>query len=91
LKPKLENKKLTGPAMIPFHHTISNNISKLLKKHIRMVHVPKRKTIQMLRSAMDGLELKFTDVYWIPRECRKVFVDRVVRLSRRGARNTSDI
>jgi hypothetical protein len=40
---------------------------------------------------MDGLELKFPGVYQIPRECRKVYVDRVVRLSRRGARNTSDI
>lgn len=92
LKPKLENKKLTGPAMILFHRTVSNKTSKLLKKHnIRMVHIPKRKTTQMLRSAVDRLEFKFPGVYRIPCECRKVYVDRVVGLSRWGARNTNYI
>jgi hypothetical protein len=75
LEPKLKNKKPTSSAMIPFHHTLSNKISGLLKKHnIRRIHIPKRKTAQMLRSAKDGLELKVPGVYRIPCGCRKLHV-----------------
>lgn len=76
----------------PWYHFIvpwpikSENFWRNIK---RMVHIPKRKIIQMLRSAMDGLELKFPGIYRIPCECWKVNVERVVGLSRRGARNTS--
>ena len=50
----------------PFHNTVSNKIIKLLKKrNIRLVHIPKRKAVQMLRSAMDKLQLKFPGVYMV--------------------------
>ena len=53
--PKLENSKPTG--MI-YHHTISNKNSKLLVKHnVSMIHSHKKETVQILRSAKDGLYL----------------------------------
>jgi hypothetical protein len=55
---KLENKKCMCTAMMPYQYTISNNISRLLGKHnIKTIHSPKRETVQMLRSAKDGLDL----------------------------------
>jgi hypothetical protein len=43
-KEKLENKKPTGTAMI-YHHSISNKISKHLRKHnISMIYSQKRET-----------------------------------------------
>jgi hypothetical protein len=75
LESKLVNKKPTGTAMIPLHHTISNKIITLLKKHtIRTVQIPKKKTAQMLRSAKGGLEHRVPGVYRIPCECGKVYV-----------------
>jgi len=60
----LENKNPTGTATIPFHHAISHKISRLLRKYdIRTIHIPKRKTAQMLRSAKDGLKLKIQGVF----------------------------
>ncbi|GFG30771.1 hypothetical protein Cfor_10855 [Coptotermes formosanus] len=74
-EPKLENRKPTDTAMILFHHTISNKISRLLRKHdVRMIRIPTWKTAQMLRSAKEGLELKVPGVYQIPYECRKGYV-----------------
>jgi hypothetical protein len=58
LEAKLENKKPTGTATIPFHYAISNKICRLLKIYIRTIHIPKRKTAQMLRFGKDGLKLK---------------------------------
>jgi hypothetical protein len=43
LEPKLENKKPTGTATIPFDYAISNKICRLLKKYnIRIIHIPKK-------------------------------------------------
>jgi hypothetical protein len=77
---KLINKKLTCTAMIEFHHTISNKISRLLRKHgVRTIHIPKRKPVQMLRPAKNSLELKVLGVYWILHECGKVYVGQSCR------------
>jgi hypothetical protein len=47
----------------------------LLKKlNMRTIHIPKRKTAQMLKSVKVGLELKFPGVYRIMLECGKVYV-----------------
>jgi hypothetical protein len=66
--------KPIGTAKIPFHQAISNKISRLLRKYIRTIHIPIRKTAQMLRSAKDGVKLKIQGVCQIPRECGKVYV-----------------
>jgi hypothetical protein len=48
----MENEKPTGTAMIQFYHTIHNKISRFQKKNnIRRVHIPRRKTAQLLRFA----------------------------------------
>jgi hypothetical protein len=39
-----------------------------------MVHIPKTKTAQMLRSSKAGLKLKVPGVCWILLECVKVYV-----------------
>jgi hypothetical protein len=66
LELETENKKPTATDMIPFHHTISNKTNTLLKKHsIRTIHIPTRKTAQMLKPAKDGLELKVPGVHRI--------------------------
>jgi len=76
----MENKKPTGTAMIPFHHTIHNKISRFLKKHnITTVHNPKRKTAQMWRFAKDELELTVLGVYQIMCKCREVYVRHSIR------------
>jgi len=72
---KAEKKNPTGTAIMLFYQTISDKINKLLSKcSIKTVPIPKRKTVQMLRSAKAGLQLKIPDVYWIPIECVKVYV-----------------
>jgi hypothetical protein len=60
--------------VISLHHTTGNKISRLLKEYVRTVHIPKRKTAQMLRSANDGLELKAPGVDRTPSECGKAYV-----------------
>jgi hypothetical protein len=77
LEPKLENKKSTGTSTIPLHRAIRNKISRLLRKYnTRTIHIPKRKTAEMLRSAKGGLKLKIQDVYRISCKCGKVYVGR---------------
>jgi hypothetical protein len=51
--------------MLPFCHTISNKISRLLEKcNIRTIHIPKkRETTQMAEVCQVGLELKVLGVY----------------------------
>jgi hypothetical protein len=45
---------------------------RLKKLNIRTIHIPKRKTAQMLRSAKAGLELKISEAYQILLECGKM-------------------
>jgi hypothetical protein len=71
----LGKKKPMGIAMIPFLHIFSNKISRLLVKHdVRKIHIHKRKTLQILRSAKNGLEHKVPGEHRIPCECGKVYV-----------------
>jgi hypothetical protein len=54
---------------------VSNKISRLLTKYnIKTVHVPKKKTRQLLRTAKDDLGFKIPGVYRIPCECGKVYI-----------------
>jgi hypothetical protein len=49
-KPKLKDKKPTRIARLATHKSYSNKISRLLAKfNIRMVYIPWKKTIHMLR------------------------------------------
>jgi hypothetical protein len=46
------------------------------KNHnVRTIHIPKRRTVQMLRSAEDGIDQNIPGVYRIPCECRNVYVE----------------
>jgi hypothetical protein len=59
---------------------MSNKISRLLARHnIKTVHIPKKKNIHMLRMVKDDLGLKVPGVYWIPCECRKVYMGQMGR------------
>ena len=59
LKPKLGTNKLTGSAMLSYQHTISNSISRLVRRNnTRTILIPKRKTVHMLRSVKDERNLK---------------------------------
>ena len=75
LELKLKKSKFYSIAIMLFHHTISNKISRLLYKcSVWTVCIPKRKTAQMLRSAKARLQLKVPGIYLILFEYRKVYV-----------------
>ena len=54
---------------------MSSKISRLLAKHkIKAVHIPAKKTINMLRPVKDNLGLRTCGIYCIPCKCSKVYV-----------------
>ena len=61
LKPKnrqgSKQTKLQIKKFLPFHHTSSYKISRLLAKHVRTIHVPGKKTIHTLWSLKDSWDL----------------------------------
>jgi hypothetical protein len=61
---KLKDEKPIGIARFPYNKSYSNKISRLLAKfNIRTVHIPQKKTIQMLRSVKDDLGLNVPGMY----------------------------
>jgi hypothetical protein len=53
-------------ALIPYHKTITNKISRLLAKYnIKTIHIPQTKNMHMLRPVKDDLGLKVPGVYRI--------------------------
>jgi hypothetical protein len=59
---------------------MSNKISRLLTEYnIKMVHVPKKKNRQLVRTTKDNLGLKILGVYHIPCECGKVYISQTGR------------
>jgi hypothetical protein len=57
-KPKLKDAKPTRIARLQYHKSYSSKISRLLAKfNVRTVHIPRKKTIHMLRSVKDDLGL----------------------------------
>jgi hypothetical protein len=73
-KTTTEKEKPIGVAILPFQHTTSYKISRLLRKFNTTVLMPVKKTSHMLRSVMDDLGLKASGVYSIPCECGKVYM-----------------
>lgn len=60
--------KSTGVAILPFQHTISYRISRLLRRFsIKTIHIPFKKISRMVRPVKDNLELKVSGVSSIPR------------------------
>jgi hypothetical protein len=54
---------LWGVALLPYKHSISNEISRLLAKYkIKKIHMPLKKTITTLRLVMDSLRIKTPNV-----------------------------
>jgi hypothetical protein len=68
-----ETKTAADTASLPFQYT-SHKISRLLAKHIRMSHMPRKKTIHTLRLFKDSLGLKIPGVYCIPCNCTMVYI-----------------
>jgi hypothetical protein len=58
---------------------MSNKFSRLLTKYIKTVHVPIKKSRQLLKTAIDHLGLKIPVVYRIPCECGKVYIGQTGR------------
>jgi hypothetical protein len=58
---------------------MSNKFSRLLTKYIKTVHVPVKKSRQLLRTAKEDLGLKIPGVYRIPCECGKVYIGQTGR------------
>jgi hypothetical protein len=79
-KPKTESEKLVGVALIQYEHSTSNKIRKLRAKHkIKTVHIPAKKTINMISPVEDNLGLRTSGIYCIPCECGKVYVGQISR------------
>jgi hypothetical protein len=79
-KPKIDPEKPVGVALLPYHHSTSNKISRLLAQHkIKTVHIPAKKTTNMLRPVKDNVGLKTCGVYCIPCECGQVYVGQTSR------------
>jgi hypothetical protein len=61
---KLKDEKPIGIARLPYNKSYSNKISRLLAKfNTRTVHMPWKKTIQVLRSVKDDLGLNVPGMY----------------------------
>jgi hypothetical protein len=74
-KPKTQSEKRVWFALVPYQHSALNKISRLLAKHkINTVHIPAKKTINMLRPVSDNLGLKTCGISCIPCKCGKVYV-----------------
>jgi hypothetical protein len=79
-KKKLNKDKLTGTALLPYQHSTSHKISRLIAKYnIRTIHIPPKKTNHLLRSVRDDPGLKEPGVYDIPYECSKTHVGQTNR------------
>jgi hypothetical protein len=69
------SEKPVGVALLPYQHSTSNKMSRLLAKHkIKTVHILAKKTINILRPVKDNLGLRTYGIYCIPCECGKVYV-----------------
>jgi hypothetical protein len=74
-KPESKSENFMGIAVLPYQQAIFNRIGRLLAKYkIRMVHIPKKKNIHMLRPVKDDLGLRVPGTYQIPCECRRVYI-----------------
>jgi hypothetical protein len=85
--------KTISVPLLPCQQAMSNKISRLLTKYnIKMVHIPKKKNWQLLRTAKDDLGLKIPGVFRILCECGKVYIGQARRsLEARCKENTRHI
>ncbi|XP_046391246.1 uncharacterized protein LOC124159465 [Ischnura elegans] len=67
--------KPTGRACLPYVSTISNKISRILRRHnVETIHKPLGKLKALLGTTKDKFGLKTSGVYRIPCECGQVYI-----------------
>jgi hypothetical protein len=74
-KTTTEKERSIGVASLPFQHSKSYKISRLIGKfNIKTVPIPAKKSFHMLRPAKDDLGLGGLGIYSIPCKCGKVYI-----------------
>lgn len=76
-----EDEPTRGVAAIPFYHTVTNRLARLLhRRQFRTVTYPYKKWRQYLQAVKDPLGLNVPAVYEVPCECGTKYIAQTGRL-----------